>query len=199
MFGLACIVSQGYIYSFFEIGSKGPLTNEVDLKTELQREELSAGVSRFAIIVARWHHELTSALKDGAVRALSQSGAAASSIETYYVPGAFELPIVSKRAASSGDFDAVIAIGVVIRGDTPHFDYVAGQAAEGIMRVGLDTGVPVMFGVITVENMQQAIDRCGDGDDNKGFEAAISAIETVEALRNVDKRKGFKEDPINVV
>ena len=168
---------------------------ESHLKTDLQLEEISADGMRFAIIVARWHHELTGSLAAGAVRAIKERGGTDENFQIYHIPGAFELPIASLTAAKSGEFSAVIAIGVVIRGDTPHFDYVAGQAAEGIMRASLDSGVPVMFGVITVENMQQALDRCGDGNDNKGYEAALSAIETVNTLHNIsdDAEAHFRE------
>lgn len=143
---------------------------------------------RFAIIVARWNHELTSKLADGAVEALIESGAALDQIDRFDVPGAFELPVLCLKAAQKRKYDAVIALGVVIRGDTPHFEYVAGQAAAGIMRASMDTGVPVMFGVITVDTLEQALARTGEKADNKGYEAAMSAIETVHAMRALDER-----------
>ena len=107
----------------------------------------------------------------------------------FVVPGAFELPLAARAAAQTGKFDAVIALGVVIRGDTPHFDYVAGQAAQGLMRASLDTGVPVMFGVITADTPEQAEERCGTARDNKGYEAALSAIEMVAAMRRDQGRE----------
>ncbi|MBV9242221.1 MAG: 6,7-dimethyl-8-ribityllumazine synthase [Acidobacteria bacterium] len=135
---------------------------------------------RFAIVVSRWNHDYTSRLETGAREAL-----AGASADTYVVPGSFELPLAAKAAAQTGRFDAVIALGVVIRGDTPHFDYVAGQAASGLMQASLDTGVPVLFGVITADTHEQAEARCGVREDNKGYEAALSAIETVAALREI--------------
>jgi 6,7-dimethyl-8-ribityllumazine synthase len=153
------------------------------LKTELHRQNDSAEGSRFGIIVSRWNHELTSKLLGGALEALKEAGAAERDIGVFGVPGSFELPLAALTAAKSGDFDAVIGLGVVIRGDTPHFDYVAGQAAAGIMHASLQTGVPIMFGVITADTAQQAIERSGERSDNKGYEAALSAIEMVNLLR----------------
>ena len=134
--------------------------------------------------MSRWNDELTSRLATGSVDALMGAGANKDNIEIFSVPGAFELPLACRKAASSGRFDAVIALGVVIRGDTPHFDFVAGEAAAGIMRTGLDTGVPVLFGVITADNIDQAQARSGEREDNKGFEAAVSAIEMADLLKN---------------
>ena len=107
------------------------------------------------------------------------------SIKVFHVPGAFELPVASLKAAQSGEFDAVIALGVVIRGDTPHFDYVAVQAASGIMQASMQTGVPVLFGVITANDLQQAVARAGERSDNKGYEAALSAVEMVNLFREM--------------
>ncbi len=143
---------------------------------------------RFALVVSRWNHDLTSRLAAGAMEALVESGASADNVDRYDVPGAFELPLLCLKAAAERQYDAVIAIGVVIRGDTPHFEYVAGQAAAGIMRASLDTGVPVMFGVITVDTLEQALARTGEKADNKGYEAAMSAIETVHAMRTLNER-----------
>lgn len=156
------------------------------MKTELNRTDIAAAGASFAIVVSRWNDAYTSRLADGAIEALLGAGAARASIKTFYVPGAFELPVASLKAASSGKFDAVIALGVVIRGETPHFDYVAGQAAAGIMQAAMQTGVPVMFGVITAETHEQVKARCGDKDDNKGYEAALSAIEMVHLFREMD-------------
>jgi 6,7-dimethyl-8-ribityllumazine synthase len=158
------------------------------LKTDLNRGDISAEGFRFAIVVSRWNDTLTSKLESGARDALTEVGATEDSIETYYVPGAFELPLACLKAAETGDFDAVIALGVVIRGDTPHFDYVAGQAAAGILQASMQSGVPVMFGVITVDYLQQAVDRTGEKADNKGYEAAMSAVEMVSMFREMDRR-----------
>jgi 6,7-dimethyl-8-ribityllumazine synthase len=135
---------------------------------------------RFAIVVSRWNDGYTSRLEAGAREALN-----GADVTTFVVPGAFELPLAAKTAAESGKFDAVVALGVVIRGDTPHFDYVAGQAAAGLMRASLDTGVPVMFGVITADTAEQAEARCGEREDNKGYEAALSAVEMISAIREI--------------
>ena len=158
------------------------------MKTELNRGDISAEGFRFAVVVSRWNDSLTSKLAAGAVDALTEVGAAEDSIETFHVPGAFELPLACLKAANTGDFDAVIALGVVIRGDTPHFDYVAGQAASGILNASMQSGVPVMFGVITADTLQQALDRTGEKADNKGYEAAMSAVEMVTMFREMDRR-----------
>lgn len=124
----------------------------------------------------------------GARRALAERGANPEFVLEFEVPGAFELPVACHRLAKTGNYDAVIALGVVIRGDTPHFDFVAGQAAAGIMQASISTNTPIMFGVVTTNNYEQALERCGDGDDNKGYEAAISAIETAETMANISER-----------
>ena len=157
------------------------------MKTELQREQVSAEGHRFALVVSRWNHELTSKLEKGARGALTEAGAG-DAIEVFRVPGAFELPLACLKAAGTGRFNAVIALGVVIRGDTPHFEYVAGQAATGITQASLESGVPVMFGVITVDNLEQAIARTGESTDNKGYEAALSAVEMANLMRLFDDR-----------
>ena len=120
---------------------------------------------------------LTSRLLEGALDALESSGANENAVEVFKVPGAFELPLASLKAAESGRFDAVIALGIVIRGETPHFDYVAGEAAKGVTQASLKTGVPVLFGVITADTVEQAMNRSGLKAGNKGYEAAMSAIE----------------------
>ena len=159
------------------------------MKTELTRTALSAAGFRFAIVVSRWNNEFTSRLFDGALDALVEAGADEPSIETFHVPGAFELPLACLKAAESGDFDAVIALGVVIRGDTPHFDYVAGEASRGIMQASMQTGVPVMFGVITAERIEQVVERCGEKADNKGYEAALSAVEMAAELKRISEKR----------
>lgn len=169
------------------------------LKIDLERGGHRAEGLRFAIVVSRWNDGYTSRLCDGAKSALGQAGADESSIEIFEVPGAFELPLASLRAAQSGAFNAVIALGVVIRGDTPHFDYVAGQAAAGIMNASLQTGIPVMFGVITADTLAQVEARAGDGEDNKGFEAAVSAIEMAHLMRSFKNRKGENKAVPHVV
>lgn len=155
------------------------------MKIDQDRPDISAGSFRFAIVVSRWNASLTNRLADGAVEALREAGATTDSIEVFRVPGAFELPLACLKAAQSGRFNAVIALGVVIRGDTPHFDFVAGQAAAGIAHASLSTGIPVLFGVITADTPEQAVARSGVREDNKGYEAARSAIEMVITLREI--------------
>ncbi len=143
-----------------------------------------AGI-RVGIIAARFNDHIVVALRDGALRALARVGVADSDIIEIWVPGAFEVPLAALTLAESTKVDAVICLGAVIRGDTAHFDFVAGQAARGIQDAQLTTGIPIMFGVLTVENEQQAIDRSGPGLDNKGDEAALGAIEMVHILRRL--------------
>lgn len=146
---------------------------------------LDASGLRFAVAVARFNAHVTGPLHDGCREELLGRGAADADVASIEVPGCFELPIVAKALAQSGRFDAVICIGAVIRGDTAHFEYVAGESAAGITRAGLDTGVPVIFGVLTTENREQAFDRVGGGEGHKGEEAALTAIEMVSLLRGL--------------
>jgi 6,7-dimethyl-8-ribityllumazine synthase len=132
---------------------------------------------RIAIIGARFNDHIVTNLRDGALRGLERLGVADSDIMESWVPGAFELPLAAKVLAETGKVDAIICLGTVIKGDTPHFDYVCGEAARGIQDAQLATGIPVMFGVLTVNTEQQAIDRSGPGIDNKGDEAAVGAVE----------------------
>jgi len=157
----------------------------MSLQPKVHLGKFTAEGFRFAIVASRWTDSLVSSSIEGAVEALEEHGAVENSIEIFRVPGAFELPLAAKKVAESKKWDAVICLGVVIRGDTPHFDYVAGAAAEGSTRVSLDTGVPVLFGVITADNIQQATDRAGKRTDNKGFEAAMAAIEVVNLYKEV--------------
>jgi 6,7-dimethyl-8-ribityllumazine synthase len=132
---------------------------------------------RIAIIGARFNDHIVTNLRDGALRGLERLGVADNDIMESWVPGAFELPLAAKVLAETGKVDAIICLGTVIKGDTPHFDYVCGEAARGIQDAQLATGIPVMFGVLTVNTEQQAIDRSGPGIDNKGDEAAVGAVE----------------------
>jgi 6,7-dimethyl-8-ribityllumazine synthase len=160
---------------------------ELFLLSQITFENIDANGLRFAIVVARWNEAMTFSLRDGAIRAFTDAGV--GSHDVFVVPGAFELPLASKKAAETGRFDAVLALGVVIRGDTPHFDFVAGQAAAGIMQASLSTGVPIMFGVVTTDNIEQALERCGSNDSNKGFEAARAAIEVAALFRRMSSEK----------
>lgn len=143
---------------------------------------LRADGLRFGLAVSRFNEFITSKLLAGAVDCLLRHGAKEGDLTAAYVPGAFDLPLVVKRLAESGRFHAVIGLGCVIRGQTPHFDYVAGEAAKGLSQVALATGVPVTFGVITADTLEQAIDRAGGKAGNKGFEAAATAIELANLL-----------------
>ncbi len=138
---------------------------------------------RICVVVARWNSFVTQKLLDGAVAELRKRGLDEAAITVVWVPGAFEVPAAAKWAAEGGAFDAVICLGAVIRGETAHFEYVAGGAAEGILRVSQDTGVPVIFGVLTVDSVEQAMARCGGKDGHKGEEAAQAAIEMANLRR----------------
>lgn len=147
---------------------------------------------RFAIVVSRWNETYTSRLVDGALDALNECGATEDKVEVFQVPGAFELPLACLKTAESGRFDAVIALGLVLRGETPHFDFVAGEAARGITDASLKSGVPVLFGVITADTEQQAEDRCGTKSGNKGYEAAMAAVEVANLYSKIAAEQGVK-------
>ena len=132
---------------------------------------------KFGVVVARFNELLSSRLLSGAQDALVRHGVAAEDIDVAWVPGAFEIPFVANKLAGSGKYDAVVALGVVIRGGTPHFEYVSAEVSKGVAKVALDTGVPVMFGVITADTIDQAVERAGTKAGNKGWEAAEAAIE----------------------
>lgn len=138
---------------------------------------------KFGIATARFNDFINDKLLSGAVDALVRHGASEADIDTVWVPGAFEIPVVAKKMAESGKYDAVICLGTVIRGSTTHYDYVCNEAAKGIGAVALQTGVPVMFGVLTTESIEQAIERAGTKAGNKGAECALGAIEMVNVLK----------------
>ena len=148
---------------------------------------LSAGGFRFALVSSRWNDFLTARLVEGALDALERLGADDDAVEHFRVPGSFEIPLAALKAAQSGRFDAVVCLGTVIRGQTPHFEYVAGEVTKGVAQVGLQTGVPVLYGVVTADTLEQAIDRAGVKAGNKGFEAAMSAVEMVNLLKAVSR------------
>ena len=150
-----------------------------------------AGTSRFAVVVSRFNDAITSRLLAGARAALLEAGAPADNVVSLTVPGAFELPQAARRVAETGRYDAVICLGCVIRGETPHFEYISAAVAHGLMEASGETGVPVAFGVLTTDSWEQAEARAGDGRDNKGFEAAAAALEMAElfgALRTAAGR-----------
>ncbi len=147
--------------------------------------DLAAKGLKFGVLVSRFNEFITGKLKDGAIDALIRHGADEDDITMVWVPGSFELPLAARKMAESGDYDAVIAIGAVIRGSTPHFDFVAGEAAKGLARAGMDTGVPVIFGVVTAETLEDAIERAGIRLPNRGFEAAVTAIEIANVMKQL--------------
>jgi 6,7-dimethyl-8-ribityllumazine synthase len=138
-----------------------------------------------AVVASRFNRFIVDQLVSGARDALGRHGISESGIALAWVPGAFELPLLAGQLAASGKYDAVIALGAVIRGGTPHFEFVAGECASGLMRVSLDHGIPVTFGVLTTDTVEQALERAGTGEGNKGFDAAMTAIEMVETMRAV--------------
>jgi len=148
--------------------------------------ELTIRGIRFGIAVARFNSFVVESLLDGATDALLRHGASDSDLEIVRVPGAYELPLVVQKMANSKKYDAIIALGAVIRGGTPHFEYVAGECTKGLSQVMMQSGLPISFGVLTVDSIEQAIERAGTKAGNKGAEAAMSAVEMVNVLRKID-------------
>lgn len=148
---------------------------------------LDAAGLKFAVLCARFNSFITDRLLAGALDALKRSGAAADDTQIVKVPGSWELPLAAKTVAARRQHDAIVALGAVIRGDTPHFDHVAGQAAHGLATVQIETGIPVAFGVLTTHTIEQAIDRAGGKSGNKGYDAAITAIEMASLIRRLRK------------
>lgn len=140
---------------------------------------------KFALVAARWNDFITARLVEGALDALERLGAAQTDVAVYKVPGAWEIPLTAQKLAATKKFDAIICLGAVLRGQTPHFDYVAGEAAKGTAQAAMQTGVPVMFGIVTADTLEQAIDRAGVKAGNKGFEAAMAAVELVNLYRQI--------------
>ena len=148
--------------------------------------QLTARGLKFAIVVSRFNSLVTQRLLDGALDALRRHEADENAITIAWTPGSFELPLVAQKFARSGKYDAVICLGCIIRGDTPHFEYVASETAKGITQVMLDTGVPVVFGVVTADNLEQALERAGAKAGNRGFDAAMTAMEMANLLRKIE-------------
>jgi len=147
--------------------------------------ELQAAGLRFAIVVSRFNDFITGKLLDGAVDALIRHGAKDEDIDVVKVPGAFEIPLAAKKVAQKGAYHAVICLGTVIRGATPHFDYVAAEVSKGVASASLDTGVPIAFGVLTTDTIEQAVERAGTKSGNKGFDAAVTAIEMAQVFKKL--------------
>jgi 6,7-dimethyl-8-ribityllumazine synthase len=140
---------------------------------------------KFGLVVSRFNEFLTKKLAEGAEDALLRHGVNEKDIEVAWVPGSFEIPLVAKKLVETGRFNAIICLGAVIRGGTPHFEYIASEVTKGIARVGLDSGVPVIFGVLTADTLEQAIERAGTKMGNRGFDAAVEAIEMANLVKNI--------------
>lgn len=147
--------------------------------------ELTGADQKLGIVLGRFNSFIGDALLSGAIDVLERHGVSTAHISVAYVPGAFEIPLAVQKMAKSGDYDGVIALGAVIRGSTPHFDYVAGECAKGLNSVQLETGLPIGFGVLTVDSIEQAIERAGTKAGNKGAEAAMTVLEMVNLLRKI--------------
>ncbi len=152
-------------------------------KYDLEERSYDIAGARFALVVSRFNREVVSKLEQGALETLKRHGVAEDNVTVVPVPGAFEIPLMAKRLAAGGEFDAVITLGAVVRGGTPHFEYVAGECARGVAEVARETGVPIIFGVLTTDDMSQALDRAGGAQGNKGSESAIAAMDMVTTLR----------------
>jgi 6,7-dimethyl-8-ribityllumazine synthase len=147
--------------------------------------KLQAKDLKFGIVLSRFNDFITSRLLDGAVDGLLRHGAAEKDVEVVRVPGSFEIPLVAKKMAASGKFDAVICLGTVIRGATPHFDYVAAEVSKGVAAASFETGVPIAFGIITADTIEQAVERAGTKAGNKGWDAAVTAIEMAQVIKQI--------------
>jgi len=154
-----------------------------------RKGDLSAKGLRLAIVVSRFNSFITERLLSGALDALERAGADEKKIEVVRVPGSFEIPVAAKRLAQTGRYDALICLGCIIRGDTQHFDFISAEVTRGIQLVAVETGVPVAFGVLTTDTLEQAVDRAGAKSGNKGAEAALSAVEMATLLKRAGSRK----------
>lgn len=143
---------------------------------------------KIAIVASEFNHFIVQQLVDGAFDALGRNGVEDENISLAWVPGAFELPLAADRLAAKDQYDAIITLGAVIRGGTPHFDYVAGECARGVAEVGLKRGLPVIFGVLTTDNVEQALERAGSGEGNKGFDTAVAALQMIALLDRLDAK-----------
>ena len=154
------------------------------LQPTVYEGRLNAEAFRFAIVASRWNELISARLVEGALDSLKRLGAKDANVSVYRVPGAFEIPLLALRLAQSRKFDAVICLGTIIRGQTPHFDYIASEVTRGISYAGLTSGLPVVFGIVTADTVDQAIDRAGVKLGNKGFEAAMTAVELVNLYKD---------------
>ena len=159
----------------------------MDSKGQVFEGFLSGESLRFAVVVSRFNEFISSKLLSGAWDCLTRHGAVAENVDVAWVPGAFEIPLIAQRLAATKRYDAVICLGAVIRGSTPHFDYVSGEVAKGVAKVQLDSGIPVIFGVLTTDTIEQAVERAGTKAGNKGWDAAVSALEMANLIRSLDR------------
>ena len=157
------------------------------MQPTIHEGKLDAEPFSFAIVASRWNEFISARLVEGALDGLERLGAKQERVQVYRVPGAFEIPVLALRLAESGQFDAVICLGTIIRGQTPHFDYIASEVARGIADAGFDSGLPVVFGIVTADTVDQAIDRAGVKLGNKGFEAAMTAVELANLYKELSK------------
>ena len=155
------------------------------MHSTIHEGHLVASDLRFGLVVSRWNAFITEKMLEGARDALTRHGAKPGLVTTARVPGTWEIPVVAQAMARSGNYDAIVAIGCLIRGATPHFDYLAGEVTKGLGKIALDNGLPVTYGVITVENLEQAIERAGTKAGNKGAEAAVAAIEMANLMKSI--------------
>ena len=151
--------------------------------------QLAAAGLRFGVVVSRFNAFITERLLAGALDALERHGGDMETVDVVWVPGTFEVPVVAQRLASSGRYQAVICLGCLIRGGTPHFDYLAAEVTKGVAHTALSTGVPTIFGVLTTDTIEQAVERAGTKAGNKGFDAAVTAIEMADVIRQLDRRE----------
>ncbi|HEX8495070.1 MAG TPA: 6,7-dimethyl-8-ribityllumazine synthase [Pyrinomonadaceae bacterium] len=159
------------------------------MQPKVHQGRLNAEGFRFALVASRWNDFLTARLVEGALDALERLGAEEKAVELFKVPGSFEIPLLARKVAGSGKYDAVICLGTIIRGQTPHFEYIASEVTKGIAQAGMESGIPVVYGIVTADTLEQAIDRAGVKAGNKGFEAAMSAVELVNLYKEVVSKK----------
>ena len=161
--------------------------HETNKKYREIQGELTAAGPRFAVVVSRFNSFVTDRLLAGALDALDRAGAGQDHVDVVRVPGAFEIPVAAKHLAETGQYDAIICLGAVIRGETPHFEHISTEASKGIAAAARESGIPMSFGILTVDNLEQAVDRAGLKSGNKGFEAAMTAVEMANLLKKVKK------------
>lgn len=157
------------------------------MKAKINKGVLNGSGFRFAIIVSSWNDAITSKLLDGALEALEKTGVQESNVEIFRVPGSYEIPLIALKAAKTGKFDALICLGTIIRGETPHFEYVASEVAKGISQVAIQVELPVIFGIVTADNIEQAMNRAGIKLGNKGYEAAMTAVEMANLCKLIQE------------